>query len=194
MTRPRPCRSRLEHAAVRGDGLRGDLRLRRGGEHKFVVQAVTPDQLVATDSIVTQAKAVADLRLDVIDPKGPRAVGEPAQYEIHVTNRGTDIARDIRLVAACPPQVEVMGVTGNAVVEARQVFFRPISQLQSGEKIVHKMSVRAQEPGSHLFRVIVQCDDPETRLSSEETTRFFVRPAAEVLATPPAPPESKLLR
>lgn len=159
----------------------------RGGDQEFAVKASAPHALVATDSVVTRVQSVADLKLEVVDPKGPRPVGEQVQYEIHVTNRGTAPARQIHIVAICSPEVEPIDVTGNAAVESGQIFFRPIAELEPGRTIVHKVTVRAQQAGGHQFRVIVQSDDPDTRLVSEETTRFFVRPATLQNVTIPQP-------
>lgn len=154
------------------------------GEHEFVVNVSAPEDLVATDSIVTRVEATADLKLDVLDPQGPRPVDEPTQYEIHLTNRGTDTARLIQVVAVCPPEVEAVDVTGSAAIESGQIFFRPISEIGPGQKVVHKVTVRSRKAGSHMFRVVVQCEKPETRLALEETTRFFVRPTIQAMAAP----------
>ncbi|NUQ65231.1 MAG: hypothetical protein HUU20_22420, partial [Pirellulales bacterium] len=154
------------------------------GELQFAARASTPDHLVATGAVVTRVQSAADLKLEVLDPKGPRAVEEDVSYEIHVSNRGTAEARQISIVAVCSPEVETIDVTGNAAVKSGQVFFRPVAELKPQGKIVQKVTVRAHKPGNHVFRVIVQCDDPETRLASDETTRFFVRPEGQALLAP----------
>ena len=74
---------------------------RHGGEQQLVANVSTPDQLSASDSVVTRVQAAADLKLEVLDPKGPRPVGTRTDYEIHVTNRGTDTARKVYVVAIC---------------------------------------------------------------------------------------------
>ena len=110
----------------------------RGGDQQFTVNANTPDELIATDSVVTRVQAAADLKLDVLDPKGPRPVGKPVEYEICVTNRGTDTARKIQIMAICSPELEPVEVTGNAVIESGQIFFRPVVELESAEANDHR--------------------------------------------------------
>jgi hypothetical protein len=149
----------------------------RGDQH-FTVQAQSADELVDSAAAVTQVRAIADLKLDVLDPKGPRAVAEEIEYQIVLTNRGSDKAEKIQLTAVCAPELETLDLTGSAAIESGQIFFRPIAQLESGQQITRTITVRANEPGSHTFRVVVRCDNPATRLSTEETTTFFVRPAA----------------
>ncbi|MDH3719262.1 MAG: hypothetical protein OES79_14175 [Planctomycetota bacterium] len=164
--------------------LRLPLELNQGGDQKFVIKARSIDDLVAQAATVTHIQSVADLKLDVRDPKGPRPVGGDVVYEIQVTNRGTDVARQIYLVAVCAPEVETVDVTGNATIEAGQILFSPIQQLEPGRSIDKQVTVRASKAGSHLFRVMVQCDDPDTRLATEETTRFFVRPSSRQAFVP----------
>jgi hypothetical protein len=38
---------------------------------------------------------------------------------------------------------------------------------------VLKIKAKADQPGNHIFRAVVQCTSPETRLAAEETTKFF---------------------
>jgi hypothetical protein len=160
------------------------LELNQGGEHHFVVNARSSDGLVAEATTVTRVQSVADLKLEVRDPKGPRPVGGDVVYEIEVTNRGTDVARQIYMVAICAPEVETVDVTGDAKINAEQILFRPVQQLEPGQSIHKQVKVRASKAGSHLFRVMVQCDDPDTRLATEETTRFFVRPSSRQASVP----------
>lgn len=146
-----------------------------GGVHELGVTATTVDNLAASHSIVTQSEIAADLKLEVIDPSGPRPIGTILEYEIHITNHGTDVANQIAAIAVCSPEVEAVDVSSNAAIKQGQIFFKPVESLKPGMKVVHRVKVRATKPGSHAFRVIVKCYDPDLRLASEETTRFFDR-------------------
>ena len=149
------------------------LKLDGGGRHPISIVAETADKLSDTASIVTESLTSADLKLEVHDAPGPRPVGATDEYEIHVTNRGTAVARDIRVVAVCAPEVEPVDVTGNAAIKSGQVFFRPIAEMEPGYKMVFKLRVRAQSPGTHAFRVVVNSFEPELRLAMEESTTYF---------------------
>ena len=157
----------------------------QAGNHEFSLHANATNDLTAHDSVLTRMQSVADLKLDVLDPKGPRPVGSSTEYEIRLTNRGTDTARQISVIAVCSPEIEPIDVTGDAAIDSGQIFFRLVRQLEPGRTIVHKVVVRARKPGSHGFRVVVQCIEPETRLASDETTRFFVRPSSSRIAAQP---------
>ena len=46
--------------------------------------------------------------------------------------------------------------------------------MPAGAEIVLRIHAKATQPGTHVFRAEVVCDDLETKLAAEETTRFFV--------------------
>ena len=151
------------------------MKILDGGLHHLNVTAAAESCLATPDSITTEALTSADLKLEVIDPTGPRPLGAGEDYVIHVINQGTDIARDIRVVAVCAPEVEPVDVSGNAVVRAGQIFFKPIVELAPDHKVTFKVRVQAVKPGAHAFRVVLKCHEPKLRLASEESTRFFER-------------------
>ena len=41
-------------------------------------------------------------------------------------------------------------------VESGQIFFRPIDKIDPGREIIHKVTVRAHQPGGHLFRRVLE--------------------------------------
>ena len=151
------------------------MKILDGGVHRLNLTASAESCLATTDTLTTEALTSADLKLEVVDPKGPRPLGASEVYKIHVINQGTDVARDIRVVAVCAPEVEPVDVSGNAVVRAGQVFFKPIVELAPDHKVTFEVSVQARKPGAHAFRVVLKCHEPKLRLASEESTRFFER-------------------
>ena len=48
-----------------------------------------------------------------------------------------------------------------------------IARIEAGEELVLKIKARASAGGNHIFRAVVECEKPETRLVTEETTRYF---------------------
>jgi hypothetical protein len=126
-------------------------------------------------SVPVTIEALADLKLEVSDPKGVIPVGETAVYEIHVKNRGLTAARGVNVVAMFSQGVDPSHVEGgqHAIRDGR-VQFRTIDNLPAGAEAVLRIHAQATAAGTHLFRAEVICDDLETKLSAEETTRFFV--------------------
>jgi hypothetical protein len=144
------------------------------GARRFEARALAAGDLAAADEVVTQVEALADLKLLVNDPRGPKSVGEEVAYEVTVVNRGTKSARNITIVTQFSEGIEPTAAEGGeAEIVPGQVLFQPIAEIAPGERIVLKVLAKAEKEGNHVFRAEVQCGDPETRLVTEEATRYF---------------------
>lgn len=132
------------------------------------------DDLTDVAMTSTKVEAVADLKLTVNDPQGPKPVGEEVTYEVTLTNRGTKAARKVAVVVNFSEGIEPISVAGGtAEVGGGQATFAPIISIEPGASHQLKVTAKADRAGSHVFRAEVRCTDPETRLASEQTTRFF---------------------
>ncbi len=172
----------LEPGAERVVELRGVLR--QAGANTISLRAAATDETrsEAVDA-VTEVVALADLKLDVIDPKGPVATNQEVVYEIRITNRGSNDAHDVRVVGLFSEGVDPHHVDGETTdIRDGRVAFQTIERLAAGEKRVFKIYARAHEEGTHLFRAEVLCRDLEIKLAAEETTRFFTDDAVNVAA------------
>lgn len=127
-----------------------------------------------TKSASTEVVALADLKLDVSDPKGPVPVGSVVEYDIIVTNRGRSTAEEVNVVGLFSAGIEPVGAEGaEATIADGRVGFHTIGALPAGQQVKLKIRARAQSAGTHLFRAEVVCRDLEIKLAAEETTRFF---------------------
>jgi uncharacterized repeat protein (TIGR01451 family) len=175
--------------------------LTAAGENRFEIKATGGGDLAASAACATQVEALADLKLTVVEPKGPRPVGEEATYEVHIANRGTKAARAVNVVAQFSEGIEPTAAEGaRAELVPGQVLFQPIPRIDAGEEVVLRINARAEKEGNHVFRTEVKCSDPETRLANEGTTKYFgadapARTAASVGSSPikkagrPIPPK-----
>jgi uncharacterized repeat protein (TIGR01451 family) len=139
-------------------------------------------ELITSAAATTKVEAVADLKLTVNDPQGPKPVGEEVIYEVTITNRGTKAARQVAVVVNFSDGIDPISVEGaKAEIGGGQALIDPIASIGAGESVLLKVKAQASKGGSHIFRAEVRCTDPETRLASEQTTRFFgsASPAAE---------------
>lgn len=149
------------------------------GENRLNAVASSANELQAATVHVTRVEAIADLKLLVNDPQGPQAVGDEVEYEITVLNRGTKSASNVNVVAHFAKGVEPTGAEGVSFELAPgQVIFRAIPRVGPGQSIVLKVRAKASKGGDHRFRAEVRCDEPNTQLIAEETTRYFGEPAA----------------
>lgn len=122
----------------------------------------------------TNVVAIADLKLEVVDPSGPVAVGAQAIYEIHIRNRGANAAKEINVAALFSDGIDPDQAEGATYTVADgRVSFKSIDELAAGNEIALKIRAHAVQPGTHVFRAEVLCRDLDTKLAAEETTRFY---------------------
>ncbi len=120
-------------------------------------------------------EALADLKLVVSDPQGVIPVGDEATYEIKVQNRGLTAARGVNVTAMFSEGIDPINVEGGQhEIRDGRVSFRPIDTLPAGAEAVLRIHAKATAAGTHVFRAEVNCDDLDTKLAAEETTRFFI--------------------
>src|SRR5205823_4932444 len=65
------------------------------GSNQLQVLATAASDLADSCIATTKVEALADLKLEVIDPPGPLASGEEMTYEVHIRNRGTKEAENV---------------------------------------------------------------------------------------------------
>jgi uncharacterized repeat protein (TIGR01451 family) len=148
--------------------------LTSAGMNRLDAQVRGPGGLSSGAAVETEVEAVADLKMSVNDPSGPIAVGEEVMYDLQVINRGTLAAQQVKIVMHFSEGIEPTSVEGAVgKVVPGQVVCTPLPQLGAGEQLNVKIKARAEAAGNHLYRVEVFAGEPETRLVSEGTTRFF---------------------
>ncbi|MCY2975812.1 MAG: hypothetical protein NTW52_14230 [Planctomycetota bacterium] len=117
---------------------------------------------------------IVDLKLTVIDPIAPAPVGQDVQYDMVILNRGTRPAHAVKVVAQFSNGIEPIraeGVMGKLV--PGQVIFDSIETIGPGQQITLRVVAQAAEAGVHRFRAELQCEDGETQLIEEESTRYL---------------------
>ncbi len=159
--------------------------LMSAGANRLQVAAAAAGQLSDAAEVSTRVEALADLKIEVSDPRGPVAVGTDAVYEVRIRNRGTKSAERVNVVGFFSEGIEPISATGvKYTIEPGQVTFATIDAVDPNEEIVCKITARATQGGNHVFRAELICESTETRLIVEETTKFYgdgpVNPAAHV--------------
>jgi uncharacterized repeat protein (TIGR01451 family) len=148
--------------------------LTEAGENRVDVRSVAADNLSAVTSARTTVESLADLKLTVNDPKGAIATGAEVVYEVRVTNRGTKEAKNISMVGYFSEGIEPSTIAGwTGKLQEGQVEMDHINRLGPGQELTILITAIATRPGNHVFRAELTCNNPETRLASEEWTRFY---------------------
>jgi hypothetical protein len=150
--------------------------LTSGGQNRLTANANGEGDVQASGVATTMVEAIADLKLYVNDPKGPVPVGQDVVYEVKVVNRGSKAANGIELVAQFSDGIEPTKVTGHrSEIVPGQVLFDTISSLPAGGEMTLKITARAAKDGNLRFRAELTCADSDTKLVSEESTRFYAK-------------------
>ena len=147
----------------------------KAGDSKMIVATKAEGKTEnIEEAFLTNVVALADLKLEISDPRGPVAVGSEAEYTIRLKNRGSNTAKSIQIVALFSEGVEPIAVEGGkSTINNGRIAFQTIDSMAAGSEIVFKIRAIAGKPGALIFRAEVLCSELETKLSQEETTRFF---------------------
>ncbi len=148
---------------------------RQAGANEFKLSAADSDRLTSSSAVAsTEVIALADLKLEIRDPKGPLPVGQDVVYEVRVRNRGSNAAEQINIAGLFSEGIEPYKVEGAefSIADGR-VSIRTIDRLTMGSELVLLIHARALKPGTHIFRAEVLCKDLDIKLAAEETTRFY---------------------
>jgi Domain of unknown function DUF11 len=124
--------------------------------------------------LLVKVDAISDLRLTVNDPVAPAPVGLDVVYDLTITNRGSKAATAVSLLAQFSNGIEPIRTEGGASrVLPGQVVFEPIPVIEPGQEVTLRVVAQASEPGMHRFRAELQCEEGETQLVEEESTRYL---------------------
>ncbi len=125
-------------------------------------------------------ESVSDLKLTVVDPTAPAPVGQDVTYDLVIVNRGTRPATGVKLLAQFSSGIEPVRVEGaTAQLLPGQVVFDPIATIGPGDQITLRVFAQASEPGVHRFRAELDCEEGETQLIEEESTRYLATSRTE---------------
>lgn len=130
--------------------------------------------LAASAACITRVETVADLVLEVEDPRGPLPTNKNVPYVIKVRNRGSRSAREIELYIQFSEGLEPNSASGHQHrISPGEVMFAPIDVIEPGQEVSYEVTAAAHQQGTHIFRAQLTCYDSDSREIAEGTTRFF---------------------
>ena len=135
---------------------------------------VKQGDLAASAACVTLVETVADLVLEVEDPRGPLPTNKNVPYIIKIRNRGSRSAESVELVVQFSEGIEPNSAEGHQHrIVPGQVLFSPIAEIEPGQEVSYEVTAAAHQQGTHIFRAQLTCNDSDSREIAEGTTRFF---------------------
>ncbi len=146
------------------------------GTNEFEMTAATEsNEAIDRKTGTTDVVAVADLKLQIADPKGPLPVGREVEYEITVTNRGRSAAGNVEIVALFSEGIEPISVEGaTATIANGRVGFPALPVMEPGGETKFRIKAKSLSAGTHLFRAEVLCSELDIKLAAEESTQFYI--------------------
>lgn len=149
---------------------------------KVAAKACVSVQVVTQESGSDRGEACLEIRrgeskleMKVLALANPVATGKDLTYEVQVSNTGTAAARNVAMLVVVPPEMSVilLGTMGEKTtygVDGQHVRFKPIAEVQPGEKVTFRIRVRAQKAGEAKLEAVLQSDGMAEPMSVSETT------------------------
>ncbi len=145
------------------------------GQHKIRLEGRANRDLSDRREEIIVVEGLAAIFFEVADAEDPIEVGGETEYEIRILNQGTKTAENVRVAALVPPGMEAMSADGPTrhQIEGGQIFFEGLERLAPKADATYRVRVRGQRPGDQRLRVQVQCDEMDSPVTKEESTRVY---------------------
>ena len=148
--------------------------LMSAGVNQVSVTAAASTDLTATSAAQTQVEALADLKLEVNEPKGPLPIGEEVTYEIMIKNRGSKSAERVFVVAFFEEGIDPTSAAGTAhEIGSGDVRFAPVATLAPGSTATFKIKALPKQAGNLAFRAEAVCEADGSKQAQQCTVLFY---------------------
>lgn len=144
------------------------------GDTKLLSNVTSSGGGKASTELAVKVESISDLKLTVTDPIAPAPVGQDVVYDLTIVNRGSKAANAVQILAQFSNGIEPIRAEGSVGrILPGQVVFEPIPTIAPGQQITLRVVAQASEPGMHRFRAELQCEEGDTQLVEEESTRYL---------------------
>ncbi len=123
----------------------------------------------------TKVFGIAAILLEVIDLEDPIEVGSNETYVISVTNQGTAVGTNVRVVATLPAEMGYISSSGPTVaaVNGKTVTFAPLARLAPKATVKYKVIVKGITAGDLRFGVKLKSDQMTSPVMETESTHAY---------------------
>jgi uncharacterized repeat protein (TIGR01451 family) len=128
-----------------------------------------------SDDAVTEISGIAAILLEVVDVEDPIEIGQNETYTITVTNQGSAVGTNIRVVCTIPDEQEYVSSDGptQATVEGQKVTFEPLPQLAPKAEAVFQVVTKGRQTGDLRFAVELISDQMTSPVNETESTHVY---------------------
>jgi uncharacterized repeat protein (TIGR01451 family) len=145
------------------------------GTARNTVSAQSDCAATATVSADTNLIGVPAIKLEVTEEPNPVVVGNDATYTITVSNQGSAVATNVKIVNELEEPMEFLNSTGatSGTLEGLKLAFAPLASLAPKAKVVYTVIVKAKEAGDVRFKTILTSDQLGRPVEELESTTFY---------------------
>ncbi len=145
------------------------------GEYKHKVCAVGAHNLSVDSELVTRVEGLSALMLEMVDIEDPIEVNSDTSYEVRISNTGSKVETNIKLVATIPDKMEFKTASGPVRFheEGRQIVFEPLEKLAPRADAVFRINVRAIDQGIVRFKIQMTSTNLTEPVIKMEATRIY---------------------
>lgn len=121
-----------------------------------------------------------DLSMTLATVQGPAALEEPATIAVKLVNRGSEVARKVKLRLLLPEDIDAVSADG----ETSQEVVVPAFELNPGEERTALFTLRGRTAGDHLVQAILNSETLDRGLLQETSVRFYEAARKRVASRP----------
>jgi uncharacterized repeat protein (TIGR01451 family) len=145
------------------------------GNARNTVSAQSDCAATATVAADTQLVGIPAILLEVIDNPDPVMVGGETTYTIAVTNQGSAVATNVKLVAELEAQMEHVASQGATAgkLDGAKISFEPLATLAPKAKAIYTVKVKAKDAGDVRFKTTMTSDQLGRPVEELESTTFY---------------------
>lgn len=145
------------------------------GEFKHKLFAVGAHNLNAESELATRVEGLSALMLEMVDLEDPIEVSSDTSYEVRISNTGSKVETNIKLVASIPDKMEFKSATGPVKFheEGKQIVFEPLERLAPRADAVFRINVKAIDQGIVRFKIQMTSTNLTEPVIKMEATRIY---------------------
>jgi uncharacterized repeat protein (TIGR01451 family) len=145
------------------------------GEFKHKASAVGAHNLCAESELTTRIEGLSALMLEMVDTDDPIEVNGETAYEVRISNTGSKVETDIKLIANIPDKMEFKNATGPSRYreEGKTIVFEPLDKLAPKADAVYRLNVKALEQGTVRFKIQMTSTNLTEPVIKMEATRIY---------------------
>jgi len=149
----------------------------KAGEHRHRATACTERgfKVEIARELVTRVEDFSALGLEIGHADDAIEVGKDTTYEVVVTNSGSKMETDVKLLCAIPEKMEFKSARGPSRYhrEGSVIVFEPVQRLAPRGDVVYQVTVKALTPGDVRFKALVTSTNLVEPVIKTEAMRIY---------------------